>query len=269
MKATTMWCGLAVVGLAAGMAAADPTTINGVVVQTRVFNDFGNSTLNVTNNFPASVQIQEGPFGVPTSQTPFANKHRARLSNDGGATPYAFQNQEGWDMRVDFRLAADANGNPKEGALEILVPLVNNDDPQNPIPYVDEGRFLVKSNGEVAIFGGTMPFHSFGFSYTPGTTVELRMIYTPGDGVINSGQQATIQYGFNGQLSPVYMWGDSRTDGFTDGTNLAYVLQNSPIGGLGMNQTVVGEWSNFRIVPAPGAAALLGLAGLVGLRRRR
>jgi len=259
--------------------AADFSSVNSLVSDLRVFNDFGNSTL-VTSTVGTSASLDEGPFGLPTRDNPFANKHRFFLSNDG-ASRIGLTQSQGWEMSVDYRVSTDfAGGNRKEGSIEFRVPLVNNDDPANPVNYFDEGRVLVWSTGgaagEIAAFGGTMPFQGFGSPYANGDTVRLRLIYVPGDGVPVTGPQATIQIGYalNGGaeiLGPANVWGDTRSDGFTNGTEVAFVAQNSPLGGgtVGFNQIVNHDWNNLTIVPAPGAAVLLGLAGLAGIRRRR
>ncbi|TVQ60047.1 MAG: hypothetical protein EA379_09090 [Phycisphaerales bacterium] len=52
----------------------------------------------------------------------------------------------------------------------------------------------------------------------------------------------------------------------TDGYSINWQGLGADIGGLGGNPIVRIEWSQ---IPAPGAAAMLGLAGLAGIRRRR
>jgi MYXO-CTERM domain-containing protein len=50
----------------------------------------------------------------------------------------------------------------------------------------------------------------------------------------------------------------------TDGTYAVYLLADT--GDLAVDN---GQWASFSVVPAPGAVALVGLAGLVGGRRRK
>jgi MYXO-CTERM domain-containing protein len=50
----------------------------------------------------------------------------------------------------------------------------------------------------------------------------------------------------------------------TDGTYAIYLLADA--GDLAVDN---GQWASFSVVPAPGAVALVGLAGLAGGRRRR
>jgi MYXO-CTERM domain-containing protein len=50
----------------------------------------------------------------------------------------------------------------------------------------------------------------------------------------------------------------------TDGTYAVYLLADT--GDLAVDN---GQWASFSVVPAPGAVALVGLAGLAGGRRRR
>ena len=56
--------------------------------------------------------------------------------------------------------------------------------------------------------------------------------------------------------------GQATTDGYT----ISWQGLGSDLGGLGGNPIVRIEWTQ---IPAPGAAAMLGLAGLAGVRRRR
>jgi MYXO-CTERM domain-containing protein len=50
----------------------------------------------------------------------------------------------------------------------------------------------------------------------------------------------------------------------TDGTYAVYLLTD--VGDLAVDS---GQWGSFSVVPAPGAMALVGMAGLVGGRRRK
>lgn len=274
---------LLIVGLASPALAQDINSINSVVPDLRVFNDFGNSTLSQSNAGLHAV-LNEGPFQVPTGPGTFANKHRFWLSNNG-ATPFVVNPNQGFDLQFDYTMTLSYTGTQpgvarKEGAFEVYVPEV---DPVSGVHYTNEGRFLVagKQAGtldEIAVFGGSMPFTGFGNVYMTGNTVRLRMIYTPGDGVPLTGLQATLNVGYsfdNGAswtMGGVKPWDSDRSDGFVNGTTFAFVAQHSPItpgDPAGLNQLVRDEWNNVSIVPTPSALALLGLGGLAIGRRRR
>lgn len=162
-KMTMLIAALLLVGSATGaLATMEPT--DAVVIE-RVFNDSFASILTVTNNYPSLIAIDDenyGPLG-------WANLHVWRFSGDG-ATAYQFANEDGFAFSADVTISGTGDG---EAGLS-LAPWWS--------PDVD-GRFNVRTpDGEVAVFGGRLPFYSFtanhGVSYVEGTTVRLTMIYT-------------------------------------------------------------------------------------------
>jgi hypothetical protein len=278
-----MFCVLTVAGLAGTALAGDITSINSLVPDLRVFNDFGNSTLTEVHA-GLSGKITEGPFNLPTGPGTFANKHRYFLSNNG-TSAYSVDSYQPFELQFDYKLSLSYAGTQpgvarKEGAFEVYVP---EQDPVSGVRYTNEGRFLVASKqqgtlDEIAVFGGSMPFTGFGNVYTAGSTVRLRMIYTPGDGVPLTGPQATLNVGYSTDggltwtMGGVKNWDSDRSDGFVNGTRFAFVGQNSPItpgDPAGLNQVVEHEWNVVSLVPAPGALGLIGLGGLAMARRRR
>jgi hypothetical protein len=64
-----------------GAAMAQLDSIDSMIIQERFFNDYPNSNLEVVNEYPVGVLFHESDFG----QGGFANRHRGRFSNDGGA----------------------------------------------------------------------------------------------------------------------------------------------------------------------------------------
>lgn len=173
---------LAVAGSA--LATTDP---GGAVIIPRVFNDSFASILTTTNNYPSLISINDvasGPLG-------WANLHVWRFS-DNGLTAYEFANTDGFRFAADLTISGDGKA---EAGLQIS-PWWS--------PLVD-GRMNVRStDGEVACFGGRLPFYSFtgsqGLTYTLGTTVHVEMIYRTNP-EMNSASPATIEYIYDGATS--------------------------------------------------------------------
>jgi len=240
----------------AGAAEAQPVTaINSVKLTPRRFNDFPNTQLITTNNYPALVGFNE--TGYPTTPGGFANQHIASFSADGGANKYAFSNQNPFDIQFNINLSVGSTAPRKEAGFRFDT-LIGG-----------ESFFFVTSDGEVAAFGGPFPFFTFGNVYTPGTTASLRMIYKPGVGT-NPGASvpATIEYRYNALSSGAIPFGNTE-NGFITGTIDGMYLQVQPDRN-NPNEFANAQFSNFSVtVPAPGAAMLLGMGGLLAARRRR
>lgn len=172
-------CAFALVALSAGTALATDTPTGAVVIE-RVFNDSFASILTVNNSYPTVIDINDeaaGPLG-------WANLHVWRFSTDG-MTAQQFDNTDGFMFTAELTISGTGDG---EAGLQIS-PWWS--------PNVD-GRFNVRTpDGEVACFGGRLPFYSFtgsqGVSYVKGTTVRLGMIYTT-NVEMNSTMPATIEY---------------------------------------------------------------------------
>lgn len=255
-----------VAAFAAPAFAGSVSNTNGLNVRTRIFNDFPSSTLSVTNNYPSSLRITENPFGAADPDgNGFANRHSAYFSNDGGTTANDIDYVDGFDAEVTLDLTADFPAGKEAGFHTDLFGF---------------GFFGVLPNGEIAAFGSILPFKTFGNVWTPGQQVTLRMILTPGDGNGLPGNTwtipSTIEYIYDLGSGPV----SSGAIPFTNGEGgvpsafpffVGVGVQNGQAG-LGGGSDAL--FSNFKVsgvspVPAPGAAAMLGLAGLAGLRRRR
>lgn len=251
----------ACLGLAAATVAQP--AINGAHPNTRVYDNFPASTLVVTNSYPALVQFSDSNL----VGAGFANRHNFRLSSDGGATNAQFQNSHSFSFFSDLKLSGTSGASGEIG-LQIS-PWWD--------PNGDGVLFMNGATGEVAAFGGRLPFYSFtgsqGASYTLGTTVRVGVEYaahsnTAGDpgqirywyGALNSGWINFDQgnpgedppHGLYGILSPAYVGGYMQAPGAQVGTG-----------------TLVASFSNNTYVPTPSSMALLGLAGVVAGRRRR
>jgi hypothetical protein len=156
--------------------------INGVHITPRVFNDCPISVFSATNLYPGLVKLDDSPSGFCVG---FANLHAWSFSSDGGASDAAFQNSDAFAFSSTMVLdGTDPNG---EAGLRIS-PWWS--------PFAD-GHFNCRvPDGEIACFGGRLPFYSFtanyGVLYTRGTPARLEIIYLPNG--LSSSSPATIQY---------------------------------------------------------------------------
>jgi len=168
-------------GLLAIAAGAFATPIpNGAVIKTRIFNDCPGSVLTTTNMYPALISIDDTNMGC----VGFANLHNWRFSEDGGATAAVFNNGDAF--RFCASLVISGTGQAEAG-LQVS-PWWSQD--------VD-GRLNVRTtDGEVACFGGRLPFYSFtgqhGVVYVKGTPIYLEITYRPNG--LSMASPATIEY---------------------------------------------------------------------------
>ena len=129
----------------AGAAFATPAP-NSAHLDLRIFNDCPLSTLTPTNAYPASISILDvmNPACVG-----FANLHTWSFSEDGGATNALFVNGSNFHYCAD--VAMDGQGTGEAGLR--FGPWWS--------PLTD-GKFMINgTTGEVACFGGRLPFYSF------------------------------------------------------------------------------------------------------------
>ncbi len=154
---------------------------NAAFLKTRVFNDCPTSTLATVNNYPALISFDDQNldcFG-------FANLHVWRFSENGGTDAAIFNNNSQFRFSADFKIEGSGNG---EGGLQIA-PWWSHD---------ADGLFNVRStDGEIAVFGGRLPFFSFtnapnNLHYVKGETINLEMIYSPNGRTAAS--PATVEY---------------------------------------------------------------------------
>lgn len=165
----------------AQLASATPS-VNGAVIVTRVFNDCPSSTITTTNAYPGLINITDSNndcFG-------FANRNAWSFSSDGGASAATFVNGDQFSFCATVLLEGSGGG---EGGLRL-----------SPWYSLDvDGTFEARTtDGEVAVFGGRLPFYRFtdadkgGVVYVKGTPITLKMDYKPNG--LSSASPATIVY---------------------------------------------------------------------------
>jgi hypothetical protein len=165
-------------------AFANPNP-NSDIVKTYIYADCPTpfSTLTLTNNYPAFIQFTDNHI-CPSAN--FENLHNWSFSSDGGATETVFMNADAYRFGFDFQISGPVGGatGPGDGLAEGGL---------RSSPWwgqETEGRINVKvtnpidpSNGEIACFGGYMPFYSFtvqnGLHYHLGDMIHLEVIIKP------------------------------------------------------------------------------------------
>jgi hypothetical protein len=172
---------LALAGACLAASAFATPLPNSAVVHERVFDNCPTSVLTVNNLFPASITIDDQNV-VPPFCAGFANLHTWRFSTDG-TNPIQFLNGDTFEYSCDMVL----NG-VGEGGLNL-----------SPWWGADaDGLFNVKTtgDGEIACFGGRMPFFSFtgafGLHYVNNTPIQLGISYLPNG--LSPGSPAQVVY---------------------------------------------------------------------------
>ncbi|MCC6652018.1 MAG: hypothetical protein IT348_12775 [Candidatus Eisenbacteria bacterium] len=162
---------LATLALATGLAAvasATTPTPNDVKFQLNNWLTCPGSPVTTVNNYPALVSIEHG-FLVCDA---WAEQHVWRLSDDGGATVAQFPNNSAFTFGATLTLTG-SNANGGECGINIA-------------PWWDgsmsDGRINCRvPDGEIACFGGRMPFYSFtgaeGIHFAMNTPLTLQMTY--------------------------------------------------------------------------------------------
>jgi hypothetical protein len=254
---------LAILLAVVAVASASPV-IDGAVVKPRIWNDASYSTFTSTNLYPATVMMNDA--GLDGSG--WANRHNFRLSANGGISEAVFLNGDSFSLAADVTITGTAN---IEGGLNVS-PWWSQD--------VDGVFMLNTESGEVACWGGRLPFYSFtvnnGVTYTKGQTVRLAVTYDANS--LTALDPGTIQYsytiGATTYLSPVLPF-DMGNPAEDPPYGLWGILNNARVGGFFMpkvNSAIPGNWGhiefqNIAYTPEP-ASLVLGLLALVSLRRR-
>jgi len=240
--------------------------IDSAVLNTRLFNDFPGSTLTTVNNYPSVVSFSDANVSGGSG---FANRHNFRLSDNGGISSAVFLNDDAFAFESDVTITGAA---PVEAGLQVSPWWSQNID----------GQFMINGgSGEIAIFGGRLPFYSFtgnhGLHYTMGTTIHQKVIYSPNG--LSSSNPATIEYIYS-DASGTYSSGALAFDQGNPAEDPPYglwgMLNDARVGGYAQiindpndpTHTATVTFGNMRFVPEPASIGLLGLAALALLRRR-
>src|ERR1041385_5509331 len=168
MRRITTTCLALAAGLALATAAFATPLPNSAVLHLRVFNDCPISTLDTVNAFPGSIVIDDQNVPPQPQCAGFANLHTWRFSTDG-VNAIQFQNADAFEYSTTMVL----NG-VGEGGLN-MSPWFSPD---------ADGLFNCRTtDGEIACFGGRMPFFSFtgafGLIYVNNTPIQLGISYLP------------------------------------------------------------------------------------------
>ena len=253
--------------LLAGMSAMATPIIDSAVLNLRLWNDDPDSVLSSGNLYPGSIFIQDLQLDGDGQGGEYANRHNFRLSDNGGISAANFMNGDGFTFFSDVTISGTGNG---EGGLSLSPWWSQNHD----------GIFMLKTtDGEIACFGGRLPFYSFtvnqGLTYTKGETVRLGLVYDPHS--LTQQDPGTIEY----WLYKNSTWYTSGLIPFDQGNPAeGYgeygILDFAQVGGLFQPYIVVGDptnglridYGNMVFTPEPASLALLCVAGLLALRRR-
>jgi len=191
---------LAALALVAVTSVAQAQTPNpdGVRYELRIYNDCPASTVTTGGSYPSSFYIDD--TFLPCSG--FANLHIWQFSEDGGATTAVFHNNSNFHFCADLVISGDdANGG--EAGINIA-----------PWWWRVDGRINVRiPDGEVAAFGGRMPFKNWkaddGVVYVKGTSIHLEMTYISGPFGPSAASPGQVQYsvGYGGSTftTPWYL----------------------------------------------------------------
>jgi hypothetical protein len=257
----------ALLGLAVTTATASPV-INSAVIHLRVFNDDSDSTVTFSNGYPASLWIQDANLDGDGQGSEYANRHNFRLSSNG-FNPAIFNNGDSFSFFTDVTLTGTAD---EEGGINVS-PWWSQD--------VDGTFTAITGNGEIAAFGGRLPFYSFNnhvppVNYVKGETIRLGVIYDPHS--LTQADPATIEY-IVIKNATQYSSGPVAFDegNGAEGYGTWGMLNNAEVGGYFQPQIQVGnvdnwgrvDFGNMVYTPEPASLMLLGLAGVVMLGRKR
>jgi hypothetical protein len=153
----------------------------------RVFNDCPFTTLTSTNDYPTLIDINDVKNSCGAG---FANRHCWRFSQDG-VEAQLFANINGFRFGCDVTVSGTGEGEAGIGISPWWSQLV-------------DGVFNMRTtDGEIACFGGRLPFYSFtgsqGVTYVKGTTVHMEVEYMPNG--LSEEAPGTIVYTVDGYTS--------------------------------------------------------------------
>ena len=180
-RTTTTGLALAATCLAFATAAFATPVPNSAVIHTRVFDDCPISIITVNNSFPAIIEIDDQNVAPQPFCSGFANLHTWRFSTDG-TNDLQFLNEDTFEYSCEVVL----NG-LGEGGLN-LAPWWG--------PQADGLLNIRTTDGEIACFGGRLPFFTFtgafGLIYTNNTPILVGISYMPNG--LSAGSPAQVIY---------------------------------------------------------------------------
>lgn len=210
--------------------AAQATDLpSGVIVTERVWNDCPTSMITTTVGAGSVNLVEQKQF----CGAGWGSRHNWRFSD--GVSAVAFANADGFRVSCDLTISGTGEA---EGGLSLA-------------PWWSTavgGQFNFRTtDGEIACFGGRMPFYSFtvnhGITYTKGETVHVEMTYLPNS--LAPHAPATIEYSVelggsvytSGQLAfdegnpaePYGTWG--MLDDAQVGADMLHFLQQGDVDG--------------------------------------
>ncbi|HPF36230.1 MAG TPA: hypothetical protein P5571_12850 [Candidatus Krumholzibacteria bacterium] len=211
------------------VAAMATTTPSGVVVNERIWNDCPTSTITSTVGAGSVNLVEQKQF----CGAGWGSRHNWRFSD--GVSALQFANGDGFRFSADITLSGTGEA---EAGLSIA-PWWS--------PNVDGVFNLRTTDGEIACFGGRLPFYSFtssqGITYTKGETVHCQITYLPN--MLSPTNPGTIEYvivmggttyssgvlnfGEGNPAEPYGLWGI--LDDAQAGANMLHFLQQGEVDG--------------------------------------
>ena len=254
MKAM-LWVGAAALLGLVSSAGAQPVNINGLNVNPRVFNDYPDSNLTITNNYPTSATIRDVFPTTPSGK--FANRHDLLLSTDSGNTAASFNNNESFDIRADVTLTDGSDTPRKEAGLRVNSSVGG------------DGLFIVNSDAhEIVAFGGPFPFFRFNnatFNYTTGDTITMEMVY---DAAAHTMDYSVTKGATHMDSGPLAF--SNLENGVIDGSTAGFYGQFSPSAPNDFGNVVFANIAaTANVVPEPVGIAAFGALAVALLARRR
>lgn len=221
------------------VAGMDDVDFASVRIIPRVFNDNPLSNLTITDQYPSYLEFLETGLNV------WINRHVWYFSPDGGATDSSFDNNEYWNIAMDV-------------TIDRLQGSVHRQEAGMYFNYNGwDGQFMVASDGEVAVFGYMLPFHTFGNIYTAGDTITIgmRYFYDPTDGL------RKLEYYAGDQV--VVKVPDNAEQGLLDGTKIGgYVQHWGSSSDPTDTMTTISHITGVKLEAAPPVATLEGTVNL-------
>ena len=265
-------CKVTLVGFclaAASGAYAQVSSINSAIIMPRVYNDIPAAVGSYNNSYPGLITLGESGVSAPTG---YADRDVWYFSNNGGVSPYLFQNNDYFNASMSVQLTGNDTSIDLEGGWLFSNPSGG---------FGGDLQFIVKDNGEIVQFGGPS-FYGFSANdggplpnYVLGQTLILGLNYVVDP---NTGANA-FQYSVNGLFANTGTGGTTYYD-LGAGVGAGSLAPGIPLGGYFQIQNdpanpnnagqVVFDDITIRSVPEPSTLAFLSL-GIVPLllRRRR